>query len=364
MKTALREPVGLSLDHIPPGASTEGVSCAETGRGGVAVVGDRNAYDPNCPKAPGHYVQFYEGGRLGKAAVRSPGPRRVVASPGRGPVVSFSAASGRRLMGYVAAIDTRRVDPKRWVFVTLTYPREWPGDPRRWKRDLEVWWKRFERAWGEGFAAIWKLEPQPKRGAPHFHLIILPPARFLIDRRLRLWVSRSWYEVVASGDERHLRAGTNTERVRTYNGAISYAAKYATKRVCFTDVDTGELLPVGRFWGVLSRDNVPFARQLFRLDEATFYKVRRVLSRLWRGLCRGSAPRGFTVYASGETWARVVAWAQGEGVAVRVHPWQERFLNWRGRAGTARSEVVSDLWGVARVRTTVVRGGQATVARS
>ena len=139
----------------------------------------------------------------------------------RGRVAGYSAASRRRLM---RALDTINQDEAGLpLFVTLTYPAEWPGSWKSWKRHLDMWLKRMRRehpeAWG-----VWRLEPQ-RRGAPHYHLLIWG-AR--LDKQ---WCSRTWFEVVGSNDQRHLRAGTQVAGVRSWRGVKAYTAKYLAKVV-------------------------------------------------------------------------------------------------------------------------------------
>lgn len=75
----------------------------------------------------------------------------------RGAVREFMKESRRRML--------------RWpLFVTLTDPGVWPGDARRWKRDLNVWLARLKRAQPDAWA-VWKVEPQ-MLGAPHYHLLV------------------------------------------------------------------------------------------------------------------------------------------------------------------------------------------------
>jgi hypothetical protein len=201
------------------------------------------------------------------------------------------------------------MDPRRWFFVTLTYPGEWSRSAEDWKRDLDTWWKRWIRRWGAEWSAFWKVEPQ-KRGAPHFHLIVMPTEGQELDYSATFsWLSRSWYEVVGSSDERHLRAGTRIERVRTYNGAISYAAKYCGK-VCagFVNPETGEAVHVGRYWGVLGRGGLRYDHRRYRLSESSYYRVRRVLRKKWRGVGRGLA-RGFVSFCGADELVRLVVWA-------------------------------------------------------
>lgn len=120
--------------------------------------------------------------------------------------------------------------------VTLTYPKDWPSDGKEVKRHLEcikMWFKRH------GVSAFWFLEFQ-KRGAPHFHLFTDKPVS-------KEDLSKKWYQVVGSGDEKHLKAGTQIQRIRKPHAVAAYAAKYATKKEQ-KEVPEG-YSNVGRFWG-------------------------------------------------------------------------------------------------------------------
>jgi len=161
------------------------------------------------------------------------------------------------------------------VMVTLTYPEKWPEDPRRWKRDLEVWWKRVERAFPDA-NFIWKLEFQ-KRGAPHFHLLGSFGEGVGIDDNLKAWVSRSWYEVVNSGDEKHLKAGTRVDILDSNKKIKMYVCKYISKEEAL------KFGCVGRWWGKLG--NVPSVVKLaVRLQYREAVLVRRILKRWLRSI--------------------------------------------------------------------------------
>ncbi|MBV1952785.1 hypothetical protein KUG12_00070 [Streptomyces sp. BV333] len=63
------------------------------------------------------------------------------------------------------------------AMTTLTYPGDWLAvapDGKTAKRHLEAFLKRFQRAWGAEWLGVWKFEFQ-RRGAPHFHLLSVPP---------------------------------------------------------------------------------------------------------------------------------------------------------------------------------------------
>ena len=231
----------------------------------------------------------------------------------RGAVLGFSKASRRRMLQFLQSVDREKCGMP--LFVTLTYPGEWPGDPRRWKRDLVAWLARLKRrdprVW-----AVWRLEPQ-RRGAPHYHLLV-----FGTDWLDKGWLSRTWFEVVGSGDERHLRAGTQVQLVQSWRRVMGYAAKYLAK-----DVDQ---LPevwrqgVGRWWGVHRRAAVPREAMEVELKGGAFFRVRRVLRRLiagpgvsgrkfWPDMpdCPGCFLRqGQRVGLSAEGAQRLIAWAK------------------------------------------------------
>lgn len=169
----------------------------------------------------------------------------------RNNISKFSRASRRRLLRKVARLD-RNVLP---LFLTMTYPSSYPDDPTEWKRHLnDVWAKRLKRKHPQA-GYIWRLEFQ-KRGAPHFHLLV-----YGVDSEIeifRRWLSESWYDVVASDDEKHLRAGTNARQTRSAHGAMVYLAKEIAKT---KQADISDTFPdgVGRWWGVKFKDKLPWS---------------------------------------------------------------------------------------------------------
>jgi hypothetical protein len=99
-----------------------------------------------------------------------------------------------------------------------------------------------------GCEYLWFLEFQ-QRGAPHFHILTDWPLPKNRGNKV-LWYSRiakRWYDIVDSGDEKHLQAGTRTETLRSKEGGARYAVKYAQK-MKQKKVPQG-YEDVGRFWG-------------------------------------------------------------------------------------------------------------------
>ena len=147
----------------------------------------------------------------------------------RGKVRGYSSASRRRLFREVNRLPDGLPLP---LFTTLTLPggygfreADFIGDaasPASMAGAFKVMRKRLERAYPES-VGIWRKEWQ-KRGALHWHLALwgmgVNGGRDL--RRVQEWLSRSWYEAVGSGDERHLRAGTQIVTARKAVGTYAY----------------------------------------------------------------------------------------------------------------------------------------------
>ena len=182
----------------------------------------------------------------------------------RGKIKTFSRASRRRLLNLVNSINRERAPLP--TLVTLTYPSTWPKSPRAWKEQLDNFHSRLVRRYGK-VPAVWRLEYQ-RRGAPHFHLLVFAE---LETDDLILFASWNWYEVVGSGDERHLAAGTRCERVRSWRGVLSYAAKYLGEP---ERLRLNQEAP-GRFWGVWYKGLLPIEMVETAISMEDAYRVRR-----------------------------------------------------------------------------------------
>ncbi len=236
----------------------------------------------------------------------------------RGKVGLFSRQSKKRLMDTLATLDKE----EKPIFITLTYPAEWSKDSKEWKKNLENFSKRLARKHSK-MSMIWKLEPQ-RRGAPHYHLLVWGVTYF----EMLCFTSTAWYQVVGSGDEKHLQAGTNVEKIRSWRGVRSYAAKYLGKVIenlqkeekekkiqeeeiilCYDVLTKDEMIQKerqenyirmlkmipfpeeeedttgwsspGRFWGVKGRKNLPVVvSEVFEnLSEKQVFDIMRLMRR-------------------------------------------------------------------------------------
>jgi hypothetical protein len=158
-------------------------------------------------------------------------------------VTGFTWASRRRLLKAIGTIPWS-VLGDRW-FLTLTYPGEYPHDGRTVKAHLKAFRKRVERRYGRLSVCVWKLEFQ-KRGAPHLHMLLPAAALGALDE-FQQWCSAVWFEIVGSGDLRHLAAGTNVQL------AVTDCARYfsyALNEKGYQEQVPAGFVNCGRFWGI------------------------------------------------------------------------------------------------------------------
>lgn len=221
------------------------------------------------------------------------GPRVEKPSWRRGRVGGLSRKSRGRCVQTLATVpwDQLSIRP---IFLTLTYPADYPGDWRVWKRHLEAFFKRLRRGYTyrtpdgnwhtvefPDAAAIWRLELQ-ERGAPHFHLILFNVPWLHIP-----WLDSAWAGVVDADDVKHERAGTRIEWPKKWKGTVAYVAKYVAKqaqkpalKAWAVDMD-GSAAPVheeiGRHWGVVGRQYLPQSIAELDVDAETFEAIKAVL---------------------------------------------------------------------------------------
>jgi hypothetical protein len=214
--------------------------------------------------------------------------------PKRGEVMLFSEKSRQRLRLSLAKVDQRRSG--RPIFGTLTYPMDFPVDAEIFKRHLKMFSQRFIRAFPDaGFH--WKLEFQ-ERGAPHFHPIFWKLSNdHEFMRRFRAWLACSWFEIVGSGDERHLRAGTSADVVESQLGIIRYVSGYVSK-----SDQSKPGFRVGRYWGIVNRTKVPWAKEVVvDLSSGEGKLVRRIARRYLKAVNRKRRVRHAERWLSAES---------------------------------------------------------------
>lgn len=206
--------------------------------------------------------------------------------PKRGIIGAWSPASRLRAYRGVSALPwpVALGANEDVLFVTLTYPDEWSKDGRKWQRHLRRV-RRWLRNWGF-WGGVWKREHQA-RGAPHFHLWCVTPLSS--DDRPEGWLrclreelSKAWYEIVGSGDLKHLAAGTQVKVLPPGQSAVGYFKAYMQK------LDEGKeyqhKLPPdvhhpGRWWGSWGKPHFAPEWRVRRIAFDEFHKARRLMRR-------------------------------------------------------------------------------------
>src|SRR5918995_137192 len=177
---------------------------------------------PKSSHQPSAYVSSAVGGSVSTLSFEDTktsnrlSPRKHRGGGIRDRVRGFSRESRRNLLRRLASINRSafRAFKGRIIFVTLTYPHEWPEEPELCKRHLKSLRKRLQREYGT-FTAFWRMGIQ-KRGAWHFHLLLFVGSSLGSIGELRRFISSSWYEVTGKISEGHLRAGTCVETIRKW----------------------------------------------------------------------------------------------------------------------------------------------------
>jgi hypothetical protein len=200
---------------------------------------------------------------------------RLKGRPGR-EVTEWSAKSRANMVKTFALLDWSPMVAldeagRTPAMVTLTWPADWQTvapDGKTAKRQVRVFQRRYQRAWGESIIGLWKLEFQG-RGAPHEAIFMAPPHGRARGRGVgagltfKHWLSAVWADVVNHPDPieymKHLSAGTAVD----YAEALKCTdpkrlAIYFGKHGQYRDKEYQHNVPElwqapgagpGRFWG-------------------------------------------------------------------------------------------------------------------
>jgi hypothetical protein len=215
----------------------------------------------------------------------------------RQPIIEWTKRSRLNMERSIASLDMTALMARRewgWriCMLTLTFPGDWEGlvpGASYAHRDLKNFLRRLARATGVPVLGFAKKEFQ-RRGAPHFHLCLALPL-IIDDVDVHEWVSQNWYQVVGSGDVKHLRAGTGIDwstgarSTDPYRVALYFlhhaapsgnASKEYQNRPPQLWIDNSD---VGRFWFVLGLR--PIDAEL-TLTNQQYVELRRLLRAHYR----------------------------------------------------------------------------------
>jgi hypothetical protein len=218
----------------------------------------------------------------------------------RNRVRGFSRESRTNLLRRLASINRGafKVFKGRMIFVTLTYPGEYPQDPVVCKRHLKALRKRLQSEY-KSFAAFWRMGIQ-QRGAWHFHLLLFVASSLGSIGELRRFISSSWYEVTGKDSEGHLRAGTRVVAVKRWKEATSYVERYMAKPEEFP-----QGLQTDRIWGIWNEELLPVQWETVEIGLRDALRIRRIYRKLAKRKSSGSLRR-ITVFVRHENVVRLL----------------------------------------------------------
>lgn len=253
-------------------------------------------YTTTTPSTEIPYYEYAEGGSWCRIAECNINPHTTrseeIRDWIRGRITTFSRSSRKRLLRLVSKLDKIRIDPRCVLFITLTSPapkESWMIDGRIWKKRLNTFLTRLRQKYkSTGMSGLWRLDWQPRRGAPHYHLILYGISYICKD-----WIAQAWNKMCSDGLNevervKHLEAGTSIELARNYkklDGYISKTMAYIGKNEHWKIADQ-EILDwiqnadFGRHWGVICRDNLNDLIEIVvgQFENSNqFYKVRRII---------------------------------------------------------------------------------------
>jgi len=173
----------------------------------------------------------------------------------RGDVIPEFIGKKRKRM--LDAVNSWRIPMVNVMFITLTYPKDYPKSWKVWKHDLKIYKDHLQRKFPQA-QGFWKLELQ-RRGAPHYHLVCDLGEEFQLPA-FQEWNDQIWANIAHYMDSYCGRYACTVKRMRTIREALNYAAKYQTKETYAPVDENGEVQTaqqlgdsVGRLWGRIGK---------------------------------------------------------------------------------------------------------------
>jgi hypothetical protein len=194
----------------------------------------------------------------------------------RGIITGLSIGAQRRMRYSMAKVD-RKITR---YFVSLTYPNDFPEDPKKVARDLDCLRKRMAR---RGMKCHWRKELKERKSgsnkgkiAPHFHGVIYGGTY----AELLFFFVTAWHEIAGNNDENHILHGINIQIVSDEQAIRKYTAKYNKYISKKEDEKASEPVSVGRMWGIINRRLIPWAPMKMRyIGDKTAFNLMRAARR-------------------------------------------------------------------------------------
>src|ERR671910_3249577 len=306
MRTAMPCPVGTSESAVLCSPANDPTGFIYSSYQAAGTEASREQPSSNSLHHGVAYLSSAVGGSVSTLSLEDTTPSNHCSPPTRrgggirDKVRGFCRASRRNLLRRLASINRSafRAFRGRMIFVTLTYPKQYPRDPELCKRHLKAFRKRLQRELGT-FAAFWRLGIQ-QRAAWHFHLLLFVGPSVGSIGELRRFISSSWYEVTGKVSEGHLRAGTRVVAVQRWREVTSYVERYMAKPEEFP-----QGLQTGRIWGIWNEELLPVRWETVEVGLRDAFRIRRIYRKLARRKGSNSLLR-ITVFVRHENVVRLL----------------------------------------------------------
>jgi len=223
-------------------------------------------------------------------------------------VTAFSRKSRARLRSQIASLDLSPLVSGDSIpgMVTLTLPDNWlevAPTAKVMASKFHTFTRNYEAKWKVKLQCIWKREFQ-RRGAPHYHLWLVPPVAPNRYKEFRAWLSRTWTAILFNGVSwsygsdhdgsaercvcsdycKSLAAGTGLDftealRSRDPNRLAEYFLKEAghSESKAYQNEAPAEWAgqSIGRFWGVRGIEKALATVDIHPADQYAILRVMR-----------------------------------------------------------------------------------------
>jgi hypothetical protein len=163
LRAAIPCPVGRQESAIPYSLPTDPTGFIYPSYRAAQTETQRDMPSLESPHQRVAYLSSAVGGSVSTLSFEDTKTRNQLSPPRRqggirDRVRGFSRASRRNLLRHLASINRRafRAFKGRMIFVTLTYPHEYPEDPEVCKNHLKALRRRLQRKCGD-CAAFWRM---------------------------------------------------------------------------------------------------------------------------------------------------------------------------------------------------------------
>lgn len=186
-------------------------------------------------------------------------------------IKKFSQNSRRRLSNNLGKIRFELYNLK--ILCTLTFHEKFPLEKSSLKKLVDNFNKSLKR-FDEGLEYIWKLEFQ-KRGAPHFHYILLSKNNYSLEKKKKLnqFLRETWIRLVADDSEDFKKHSLDFREIYNDAKTVNYLLKYVGK----IDESTDNI-ELGRYWALSNKIDFSPLR-VVNVDEDFYESLRIILLR-------------------------------------------------------------------------------------